>query len=466
MGGTAPVTVDALGPRGPFRSRAPQPLLDVCGSRVGEVSLLPAVFVDRAMAALRQAEPAAPAQRADRIAAAARLFATGTPDGRSLAEDQHLVSRVGGLPISVVRAASRALSDRLSVIGDSVAQARPRGAVTDWRDPVTGDGAAVWTRRGEVLAVHAAGNNPGTHSLWPEALALGYRVAVRPSSRDPFTPYRLISALRAAGFGDDEVVLLPTDHDRAGALLRGADRSVVYGGQDVVDRYAGDPSVLPQGPGRSKLLLAADVDWREHLDVIVASVSDHAGTGCVNTTAVFVEGDPAPLCAALAERLSALPSAPPEDEKAVLPVQPVESARGIAAHLRARAAGARPWLGAADVVDELGDGSAVLRPAVHQLDRPDAPLADLELPFPCVWVAPWRPSDGVSPLRDSLVLTALTGDASLVDRLVREPTIGNVYLGDQPTYRMGPGLPHDGYLAEFLMRAKTVFHDRAIGSDA
>jgi hypothetical protein len=56
------------------------------------------------------------------------------------------------------------------------------------------------------------------------------------------------------------------------------------------------------------------------------------------------------------------------------------------------------------------------------------------------------------------VLTALTSDEDLIERLVREPTIGNVHVGDVPTHRMAPGLPHDGYLAEFLMRGKTVFH--------
>ncbi len=45
----------------------------------------------------------------------------------------------------------------------------------------------MWARRGEVLAVHAPGNAPGVHGLWPQALALGYRVAVRPSRREPLT---------------------------------------------------------------------------------------------------------------------------------------------------------------------------------------------------------------------------------------------------------------------------------------
>jgi acyl-CoA reductase-like NAD-dependent aldehyde dehydrogenase len=214
--------------------------------------------------------------------------------------------------------------------------------------------------------------------------------------------------------------------------------------------------MLPQGPGRSKILLTADVDWREHLDVIVDSISDQAGRACVNATAVLVEGDPTPVAQAVAERLAAIPSLPPEDEHAVLPVHPVADAEAIERHLLTKAAGTVSWLGGDGIVDELGDGSAALRPAVHQLDRPDAEQAGIELAFPCVWIAPWTREAGVPPLRDTLVLTAITKDERLVDAFVAEPSISNVYVGDHPTYWIEPGIPHDGYLADFLMRSKGV----------
>ncbi|AXE90831.1 hypothetical protein C1703_37920 [Streptomyces sp. Go-475] len=76
-----------------------------------------------------------------------------------------------------------------------------------------------------------------------------------------------------------------------------------------------------------------------------------------------------------------------------------------------------------------------------------------------MWVAPWTRDAGLGPLRDTLVLTAITHDDGLVAELVAEPSIGNVYVGDHPTYWMESGLPHDGYLAEFLMRCKSVIRD-------
>jgi acyl-CoA reductase-like NAD-dependent aldehyde dehydrogenase len=453
----APVSLPALGASGSFTAQRRAPVNDVTGHPVAELSLVPPLFVSRTMAALRNAPTVPPDQRLGLLDRAADLFAGAVLCGQSRAAYELAVSRVGGVPRPSVEATVSAIADRLRQIGQSVQNARPRA--TGLAAEAGLRSGAAWTRRGNVLAVHAAGNHPGPHSLWPEALALGYRVAVRPSQREPFTPARLVAALRQAGFAADQVAYLPTDHTGAEILQREADLGLVYGGHDVVARFAGNPRVLTQGPGRSKILITADRDWRRHLDTVVDSVSGHGGTGCVNATAVFVEGDPAPLCAALTERLAALPSLPPDHERACLPVWPALSAKALAAFLTTQAAGTRPWLGAERVVDELGDASAVLRPAIHQLADAHAAQAGLELPFPCVWVAPWSRTDGIAPLRHTLVLTAITGDGGLVERLVDEPSISNIHLGDQPTHRIVPGLPHDGFLAEFLMRSKAVVVD-------
>ncbi|MFH8442991.1 aldehyde dehydrogenase family protein [Streptomyces sp. NPDC018026] len=451
------VHLDALGPRGSYRTRAAARITDVTGTEAARLSLVPPVYVGRALAALREAGPVPAADLDGLLAAGADAFASGTAGGLDVREYERLVSRVSGTPASVVRTATRETARFVRRARSSAGQGGPRGTVADWRDPSLHGGGAVWARRGDVFAVNASGNHPGVHRLWLEALALGYRVAVRPSRREPFTPHRLVAALRGAGVREDRLVLLPTDHAVADTLVRGADRAVVYGGDDVVARYAHDPRVLPQGPGRTKILVTADTDWREHLDVIVASVAGEGGTACVNTTAVLVEGDPAPLAEALAARLSALPSLPPRDERAVLPVQPLERARALDSYLRGVAEGTRALLGGDGIADDLGDGSAVLRPAVHLVGRADAPQMRTELPFPCVWVAPWSRADGIGPLRDTLVLSALTRDGALVDRLLAEPTVANVYLGGhRPTHWMAPGVPHDSYLSDFLMRSKAV----------
>jgi acyl-CoA reductase-like NAD-dependent aldehyde dehydrogenase len=447
---TAPYQVAALGANGRYLSRNRVTVDDVRGNPAAELSLVPPVFVQRAVSAQRRGAGLPDGDRIRALQWAARLFASEEVAGLTAADYASLVSRISGLPIGVVRAAVEAIGQTARYAGESADLARPHGAVRNWRETTTG---AVWMRRANVLAVHAAGNHPAVHAAWLEALALGYRVAVRPSRREPVTPLRLITALREAGFGDDAVTLLPTEHAVADELIAAADLAIVYGGDEVIEKYARNPAVLSMGPGRSKVLIT-DTDWTGHLDTIIESVSHQGGVACTNATAILVEGDAASLAKEVAARLAAIPSLPPEDERAVLPCQPLAAARALEAYWRDRAGDSMVWLG--DIVDDLGDGSAVLRPAVAQVPGASAPQIGVELPFPCVWIAPWNRGDGVAPLRRTLALTVITADDALIEDLVAEPSIANIYIGDRPTCWQGWGLPHDGYLGEFLMHSKTV----------
>jgi acyl-CoA reductase-like NAD-dependent aldehyde dehydrogenase len=446
----ADVALDALGPDGEYRTRKREVISDTTGRPVAEMSIVPRLYVTRSIAAQRKAKPLPLTDRSAALAKAADLFRTATIAGLEFDDYVTLTCRVSGLPMTVARAGAQVVADSVAASFDAVWPARPTGTTIEWREIPTG-GGAVWARRGEVLAVHAPGNAPGVHGLWPQALALGYRVAVRPSRREPFTAHRLVHALRQAGFRDEDALFLPTDHAVAEDLVATADRSLVYGGEAVANRYQADPTVLVNGPGRTKILITAECDWREHLDVIVDSIANLGGMACVNATAVLYEGDPEPLALAIAERLSAMTPLPNTDERATLPTAPIEVARTIAAHLGVTAARTRPILGADQVVADLGDGYAALRPAVHLLSTPDVDTINVELPFPCVWVSAWS-RDSLAALRNSLVLTALTDDESLIDDLVAEPTITNVYCGPHPTHLAAAHIPHEGFLADFLMR--------------
>ena len=446
--------LDALGPTGAYRARTRVSVPDVRGTVVAELSQVPALFVARAMTAMRRSQPMPPAVRSAALRAAADLFSSATIAGLGPAEYQELVSKVSGLGVRVIRQSTETIAEQCRNALRAAGYALPRNALANHNDTLATAGGAVWVRRGRLLGVHAAGNHPAVHCHWLEALALGYSVAVRPSSREPFTAHRLVSALRQAGFGTDRVAFLPTDHDAADEILRAADLSIVYGGDEVVRKYAGARNVLTNGPGRSKILLTGDCDWRSHIDMLADSVSHGGGTGCVATTAIYVDGDPAPVADALAERLSRIPGLPPEGDEALLPVHPYASARRISDHLMAAARGAVPVLGGNGVAEDLHDGSAALRPAVYLLSSPDAPQARIELPFPCVWVCPWNPRAGIKPLKDTLVLTAMTAGEQLIGELLAEPTIRNVYVGPVPTYWTAPGVPHDDYLAAFLMESK------------
>ncbi|HXY65016.1 MAG TPA: aldehyde dehydrogenase family protein [Mycobacterium sp.] len=451
--------IDALGPNGAYQTRNREIVATTAGVAVVDLSIVPPLYVSRTISAQRNTRPLPAEQREAALAKAADAFATGVIAGLDFDTYAELASRISGVPIAVTRSSARGVADAVASAFGVAQLARPKGAVPDWRDERTRDGAAVWVRRGDVFGVLASGNGPGVHGLWPQALALGYRVAVRPSRREPLTAHRLVHALREAGFRPEDATYLPTDHRGADEIIRSADLAMVYGSQDVVDRYANDPTVLVNGPGRAKILITAEQDWRDYLDVITDSIANLGGIACVNTTAVLYEGDPAPLAHAIGERLSAIPVLPTEDERATLPTQNIDQAKALASYLAATAAGTTPVLGSDQVVAALTDGCAALRPAVHLMAKPDAAKLNVELPFPCVWVSPWSRSDGVDPLRHSLVINAITNDEELIDDLLAEPTIANLYRGQHPTYYGAPQIPHDGFLADFLMRNKGVIRD-------
>jgi acyl-CoA reductase-like NAD-dependent aldehyde dehydrogenase len=448
------VDLAALGPDGEYRTRNREIIKDTAGVPVAESSVVPRLFVNRSIDAQRKLPPIPAAQREAALTRAADVFVSSTIAGLDFDSYVELTCRVSGLPMAAARAGAHTVAESLTTACDAVNPARPSGANPDWRELSTPAGGAVWARRGEVLAVHAPGNAPGVHGLWPQALTLGYRVAIRPSRREPFTAHRLIHALRQTGFRAADALYLPTDHTVADDVIRAADLAMVYGGQDVVDRYAQDPRVLTNGPGRTKILITAECDWREYLDVIVDSIANLGGMACVNATAVLYEGDAAPLAHAIAERLSTIAPLPNTDERAVLPTTSIDAAQALADHLAAKATGTVAILGADGVVADLGGGFAALRPALHLLVRPDPAKLNVELPFPCVWVSPWARADGVAPLRNSLVLSVITSDDELVDKVVHEPTVTNVYRGRHATHHSAPHIPHEGFLADFLMRNK------------
>lgn len=444
--------IDALGPGGAYRTRKRELITDVAGDPIAEMTIVPGLYVARTVNAQRRVRPLPVEERDAALVRAAKMFLSDEIAGLEFDCYVELTSRVSGLPIGVARAGAHSVAERVADVGESVRPAQPTGAQRDWRD--IRNGGAVWARRGQVFGVHASGNAPGVHGLWPQALSLGYRAAVRPSRRDPFTGQRLIMALRESGFRAEDVSYLPTDYTGADEIIRAVDLAMVYGGQDVVDKYAADPSVWVNGPGRAKILITEEQDWREHLDLIVESICAFGGTACVNATAVLYEGDASAMAEAIAERLRVLIAAPMADERAQLPVTSTAAAQSIAQFLRTRAAGTTPLLGADHVVADFGDGTAALRPAVHLLAAPDPVRLNTELAFPCVWVAPWSRGDGIGALRESLVVTAMTDDDCLIGDLVDEPTIANVYSGPYPTWHSASHIPHDGFLADFLMRNK------------
>lgn len=444
--------IPALGPTGPYRTRNRTTVTDASGVAALELASVPGLVVSHWIDQLRASAPLPVAQAADVLAKAAGVFADQEVLGDDLDAHERRVAELTGTPLAVVRECDRLITATLRDVARTASAARPAGCVPVGTAPSKSlPATAAWRRTGDVLAVHAAGNSPGVHAMWLEALALGYRVAVRPSNRDPLTPLRLVTALREAGVPATQLVVAPCDHATADLIVERSDRAVVYGGQDVVDKYRDRADVRSQGPGRSKLVVAADADRGTGLELARTGALYHAGTACTATTGVLVEHDPAGFAAELAAVLAEVTPAGPVAGTALLPCMPEADARRLATALLDRTEDAVVHL--APRVERLGgEGSlAALTPAVVELTSPKDPLLSYEMPFPCVWVAPFE-RGATDVLDGSLVLSLHTEDLGLIAAASELTSVSNVYRS-RPTSWIHPDVPHDGFLGEFLMRA-------------
>ena len=427
-------------------SRDTHVLRGVTGEPLATVHEVPPLVARLTIKTMRQSPELSLDERLSVLAEAGRLFAKATIGGQTPEEYCRLQALASGVPVTVARGVLERVARGGETLGEVIRRQTPAGA---------GD-TARWVRRGRVLSVIAPSNHPGTHGAWLQALAMGYRVAVRPGGRDPFTPLRLVRALLTAGLHPGWASLLPGGHATADALTQAGDLALVYGGEDTVARLRGNDRVLVRGPGRSKILVDTEPD-EAVLDHLVAEIAGDGGVRCTNTTAVLTTGDHRRLAGQLAERLAALPAHPVTDPRAVLPVRPrpeAEALRGGAA----AAAGPAPDLVAAYCPEgplaNVGEPAVALRPAVFVLDRCDHPALATELPFPCAWVAPWRMADGLAPLDDSLALGLLTKDTSLVEKALAMPGVRTVVHGPVARWWQDPYLPHDGHLGQFLNEAR------------
>ncbi|WP_253860158.1 hypothetical protein [Actinoalloteichus caeruleus] len=123
----------ALGPRGPYVSRNRELVADVRGGPLAELSLVPALFVQRAMRTLSKAESPGESDREAALTQAGPLFSTGVVGGVSAEEYHRAVAAASGMPITFVRTASQGVGDYAAAAFDAARMARPVGAVSGWR---------------------------------------------------------------------------------------------------------------------------------------------------------------------------------------------------------------------------------------------------------------------------------------------------------------------------------------------
>jgi acyl-CoA reductase-like NAD-dependent aldehyde dehydrogenase len=402
----------------------------------------------------------------DQSRRAADTFLRGTlplGDDRQTPDDYvEQVSATTGMPYVMVRRNMQRVAGVMDRI-DEILRGLTRGLDLAILDQGVGDldGLAVsYYPKTHALGVVLPSNSPGVHGLWVPAIALKMPLVLKPGGAEPWTPYRIIQALVAEGVPAEAFCYFPSDHTGAGEIVRQVGRSMFFGDVSAVGAFTGDPRIELHGPGYSKILFGQDTvnQWRDSLDLIVSSVADNGGRSCVNASGVWTPDHGAAIAEALAVRLAATePRAADDPLASIAPFVDPGVARRISDQIDAGLV--EP--GAEDVTARhrngprlVGvDGRTYLLPTVIHCRSMAHPLANREFLFPFVSVVD-VPADAMRAIPEALgptlVVTALTKDRTLIDRLVGSDLIGRLNLGSIPTNQIAWDQPHEGNLFEHL----------------
>jgi acyl-CoA reductase-like NAD-dependent aldehyde dehydrogenase len=316
--------------------------------------------------------------------------------------------------------------------------------------------AVSYFPRGRSLGVVLPSNSPGVHSLWIPAVALKTPLILKPGGSEPWTPFRIVQALIQAGCPREAFGYYPADHAGGAEILRQCGRGMIFGDVGSTGRWANDPRIEVHGPGYSKVIIGDDLidQWEQYLDVMVSSILENGGRSCVNASAVWVPSRGDEIAEALAERLArAVPLAADDEGAQLAPFVDPEVARRISAIINQgmSQAGATEITASHRESGRLVDwnGSSYVLPTIVRCAA-DHDLANREFLFPFASVIEAPTSELPDALGPSLVVTAITRDQKLIQRLIGCPHIDRLNIGPIPTYQVKWDQPHEGNLFDHL----------------
>jgi acyl-CoA reductase-like NAD-dependent aldehyde dehydrogenase len=311
-----------------------------------------------------------------------------------------------------------------------------------------------------ILGAVLPNNSPGVHTLWLPAIPLQIGLALKPGSSEPWTPYRIFYALVEAGLPAESISLYPgSGADVGNALLTACNRSMIFGSQQTVERYASNPKVQPHGPGWSKILLGDDVvdQWEKYLDLMVESIYSNGGRSCINASGVWASRHTKEIAQALAERLGPTEVKPPTDPTAGLAAF---TTSGVAPAVWSMIEKDLEESGVTHMTASYGDRLVrqercdYLRPVIVHAESPDKQVVSKEYMFPFASVVQCPQEQMLQKIGPTLVGTAITKNQAWIQQLSDATHIDRLNVGPIPTNRLNWLQPHEGNIVDFLFRSR------------
>jgi acyl-CoA reductase-like NAD-dependent aldehyde dehydrogenase len=445
------------------------------GQPLARISQVNAGIIRKDLTRIRESRAALKEISSERLlevcARAAELFEKETlplgDQGHTQSPQQYIetLSATSGLPFVLVRQNMRKIANVLANMR-TILRGLTRGLDLDILDRGFGEHNSAqlsFYPAAPSLGVVMPSNSPAVNSLWLPAVPLKIPVVLKPGREEPWTPYRLIQALVAAGCPAVAFGFYPTDHEGAAEILRSSERALIFGDKNTTAQYTNNPAIQIHGPGFSKILIGdGEIErWPEFIDLMVSSIADNGGRSCINASAIVVPKYSGAIADALSQKLGPLAPLSARDENAKLSAFANPAiAEGIDAMLEE----GLKTPGATDVTAQYRkgprkvtfEGGVYLRPTIVLCDSFEHPLANREFLFPYASVVQLPQSEMLRQIGPSLVVSAITKDPSFQQALLESPLIERLNIGPVSTMKISWDQPHEGNLFEFLYRRRAL----------
>lgn len=378
------------------------------------------------------------------------------------------LSRTSGLPHTLVRANMSKVHEALTHLSDIV-RGLTRGidpSVIDAGFGEINDTAVSFYPTTEALGMVMPSNSPGVNALWLPSIAFKTPVILKPGSDEPWTPWRVVQAMIAAGVPEEAFGFYPTDHEGSAVVMDICDRSIIFGGEATMKKYGGDERVEVHGPGWSKVIIGEDEieNWPDYVDVIVKSIAANSGRSCINASTIVVPSHGKELTQAIAEKLAVIAPLPNQHPDAQLSA--IANTK-VAEWADAQITNGLNVSGATDMTQDVRGGTSRLAhfegrtyvlPTVVHCESWDHPLCNTEFMFPFASVVEVPQDEMLRTIGGTLVVTAITKDKAFTSALLRCKDIQRLNLGPAPTSSAQWDQPHEGNLFEFLYQRRAIHH--------
>jgi hypothetical protein len=369
------------------------------------VSLAPEILIRRDARWLRErsASPVPPlAERREIVTTALRLFTDGEVNcgglgPQSAGQFRSALWACAGLP--------GGLTDRWCKLLAAQAAELPASGTA-------GDDCPTAT---ELTLVALPGNTFTCLESVIEAVLAGRAVWVRPSTREPLSALRLVSALLAAGWPGELIGFYPTARGVLRTLVAVTDRQIVYGGGDVCAELRDVATATVHGPLRVCALVPAEANPAATAAELLPLVAGDGGRFCTTVRAILCLADPEPVTAQLGALLDAIPADPADPCLPLTASADPGLAAATAAAVTERLAPGDRKVTRRPVLSMTGRLTYLAPTLIRLADQPepatlawgDPALLGFEAPFPLATVS------RVSPAQEA----ALARTADLVHRL-------------------------------------------------